>query len=132
MVITQKNIRPKSGFSLKLLTVTLFFSVFSFSGYAGVPSQQQQNTTELVVSLRPDLKRTVSYKKARTFFYNLPISKDRSPGEFNILQWFAKRLLKTKFDENVKQILTFKKCAFVTIKYLPESAEEDILHSLIG
>lgn len=118
-----------------LLTVTLLFSIFTFSGYAdNYHSRQSQTTqTELVISSnQQSCKRTISYKKA----FELSIINDFLI--FSYKSWtnalFTYNILtKVKFDSISKQYCSHRPAdRFPQIKAIPKSSDEDILVTFIG
>jgi hypothetical protein len=57
---------PKNSLSQFLLVLSLFFTVFAFSGYAGNSKSQEQQTTKTELVLSDNYKtgkRIISYKK---------------------------------------------------------------------
>jgi hypothetical protein len=118
-----------------LLTVTLFFSFFTFSGYAGnfQSIQQKPTQTELVISnKRKSCKQVISYRKA----FGLLIDNEFliSPYKNWTNALYAYNILtKVKFDFISKQFnfLTFVD-RFLQIKTIPQSSDEDIFATFIG
>jgi hypothetical protein len=118
-----------------LLTVSLLFSIFTFSGYAGnYQSRQQQATqTELVISINhKTCKRTISYKKA----FELISSNDFLISPYN--SWtntlFIYNILtKVKLDSISRQFC-FRRSAdhFLQKKSIPQSSDEDFFVIFIG
>ena len=118
-----------------LLTVTLFFSIFTFSGYAGnSQSRQQQATqTELVISNNhKTCKRTISFKKA----FELISCNDFliSPYKNWTNTLFTYNLLtKVKLDSISRQFCSHKSADhFLQAKTVSQSSDEDIFATFIG
>jgi hypothetical protein len=118
-----------------LLTVTLLFSIFTFSGYAGnYQSRQQQATqTELVIpSNHKTCKRTISYKKAfelissNGFLISTYKSWTNTLFTYNILT-------KIKLDSISRQFCFHKPTdRFLQVKTIPQNSDEDIFITFIG
>jgi len=118
-----------------LLTITLLFSVFTFSGYASnSQSRQQQATqTELVISNNhKTCKRVISYKKYfelisyNDFLISTYISWANTLFTYNILT-------KVKLDSISKQFYSYKSTGrFLQVKTIPKSSDEDIFVTFIG
>jgi hypothetical protein len=118
-----------------LLTVTLFFSIFTFSGYAGnSQSRQQQATqTELVISNNhKTCKRTISFKKAfelvscNAFFISPYRNWTNTLLTYNLLS-------KVKFDSISKQFCSHKSADhFLQVKTIPQNSDEDSFATIIG
>jgi len=117
-----------------LLTVTMFFSIFTFSGYAGdSQSRQQQPTqTEIVISNHKTWKRTIPFKKAfeRISCNDFLVS--------NCKNWtntlFTYNILtKVKLDSISRQFCSHKPAGhFLQVKTIPQSSDEDIFTTFIG
>ncbi len=117
-----------------LLTVTLLFSVFTFSGYAGNSQSRQLETThtELVVSSNPKIyKRAVSYKKGMELILFSPlISSDKN--WVNTLLTYN-LLTKVKLDTISRQYYSHKPVNhFLQVKTIPQNSDEDIFATFIG
>lgn len=118
-----------------LLTVTLLFSIFTFSGYASNHQSREQHTTqtELVISSNhKTCKQTVSYKKAfdltssNDFLINPYKSRTNTLFTYNILT-------KVKFDSLSRQFYSHKSTTpFLQVKTIPQSSDEDIFATFIG
>ena len=118
-----------------LLTVTLFFSIFTFSGYVGnSQSRQQQATqTELVISNNhKTCKRTISYKKAFVLngfsepFNCLYKNWTNTLFTYNIL-------IKVNLDTISRQFYSHNPTdRFLQKKTIPQSSDEDIFVTFIG
>lgn len=118
-----------------LLSVTLFFSIFIFSGYAGNSQSRQQQKTQTEIVISDNLKtckRTISLKKAfELISYNdLLISPYKNWTNalfaFNIIT-------KVKLDNNSRQFCSQKFAPnFFQVKTNPQSSDEDIFGSYIG
>jgi hypothetical protein len=118
-----------------LLTVTLFFSIFTFTGYAGhsQPGRQQATQTERVLSNHhKTCKRTISYKKAFA---------PSSCNDFIISPYknwtntlFTYHLLtKVAFGSMSMRFLSQKPARhFLREKTIPQSSDEDIFTTFIG
>ena len=118
-----------------LLTVTLLFSIFTFSGYASNQQSREQHTTqtELVISSNhKTCKRTVSYKKA----FDLTSSSDFLINPYK--SWtnalFTHKIItKVKLDSLSRQFYSHKSAAqFLQVKTIPQSSDEDIFATFIG
>ncbi|MGK7392484.1 MAG: hypothetical protein ACNS60_19170 [Candidatus Cyclobacteriaceae bacterium M2_1C_046] len=118
-----------------LLTVALFFSIFTFSGYAGYSQsrQQQATQTELVISNNhKTCKRTISFKKAfeltscNDFLISTYKNWTNTLFTYNILT-------KVKLDSISKQFCSYKSAdRFPQVKTIPKSSDEDIFATFIG
>ena len=118
-----------------LLTVTLLFSIFTFSGYAGNSQSRQQQTTqtELVISSNhKTCKRTISYKKAivlircNDFLISPYKCWTNTLSTYNILT-------KVKFDSISRQFCSQKSAnSFLPVKTIPQSSDEDFFVTFIG
>ncbi len=118
-----------------LLTVTLFFSILTFSGYAGnSQSRQQQATqTELVISNNhKTCKRTISFKKAfeltscNDFLINPYKNWTNTLFTYNLLT-------KVKLDSISRQFCSYKSADhFLQVKTIPQNSDEDIFATFIG
>lgn len=117
------------------LAVTLLFSIFTFSVYAGNSQSRQLGTTktELVVSNNPIIcKRAVSYKKG------LELIRFISPLNSSDKNWINSLftyniLIKVKLDNISRQFYSHKPANhFLQIKTNPQSSDEDLFATLIG
>ncbi len=114
---------PKNRFSQFLLAVSLFFTVFSFLGYAGNSKSQQSQTTKTEFSHNFKTgKKIISYKKgiAITSQYS-SLNKTREY-EKQALSVYNK-LTKIKFDANSLHRYSFKLAArFFQLKTIPQNS----------
>lgn len=118
-----------------LLTVTLFFSIFTFSGYAGNSQSRQQlaTQTELVISNNhKTCKRTISFKKAfeltscKDFLINPYTNWTNTLYTYNLLT-------KVKLDSISRQFCSHKSADhFLQVKTIPQNSDEDIFATFIG
>ncbi len=115
------------------LIATFLLSVFSFSGYvshAKITSKTPQ--TEFVSSYKiKKVGRTLSLTKACAFVYTEIHPLSILGYETNLLIPFN-RLIKTQFDHNTKQCLSFKPIEQLHIKTIPQSTNKDIESALLG
>jgi hypothetical protein len=118
-----------------LLTVTLFFSFFTFSGYGcNFQSIQQKPTqTELLISnMRKSCKQVISYRKAFGLLIDNEFLISPYKNWKNILHGYN-LLTKVKFDSILKQFNFLKFVDhFLQIKTIPQSSDEDIFATFIG
>ena len=122
----------KDKLSKWLLTVALLFSIFTFSGYIGISTSQQQpyRNTELVYSINSNAKRNISFERVLTKFNENVIFDSFSKSVINEVLLLHNRIAKTKFDYLLKQIVTGKKVVrFTKLKINPHSSNEDFPHS---
>jgi hypothetical protein len=117
-----------------LLTVTLLFGIFTFSGYAGNSQSRQFETTqtELVVSNNPKIyKQTISFKKGIELINFSPlISSDKNWTNALIAY---NLLTKVKQDNLSKQYYSHNPANhFLQVKTIPQSSDEDIFATFIG
>jgi hypothetical protein len=117
-----------------LLTVALFFSVFSFSGYAGNYQLKNQQTTqvELVVSGKYKVcKRTISYLKA----FEIESCNDsfiRHCKDWKAALLFFNERTKAKLNYILRQFILYKSADyFLHIKTIPTNSDEDIFVTFI-
>ncbi|MDP1744403.1 MAG: hypothetical protein Q8L90_02430 [Bacteroidota bacterium] len=125
---------PKNRFSKFLLAATLFFAVFSFSGYAGNSKSPQQQTTktELVFSHNYKTgKRIISYKKGialSTEYNSFNKSKEcKKPAlsDYNNLN-------KVKFDANSILLYSFKPAIrFFQLKTIPQNSTTEFSSAIV-
>ena len=133
-MINKQVIKNRETIAAWLLKVTLFVSLFAFSGYTANNQQQQQTTkTELVVSGNATSKQTVSYKRALKLCYKNKITSQLCSREiYRSLYHYAARI-KTILDNTVNEVLSFEKPnIFFKIKHTPHFSDEDIFNSLRG
>lgn len=118
-----------------LLTITLFFSIFTFSGYAGNSELrlEQENVPELIISNKQTTyKRTISYKKAFKFIICKDLLKSPCKNWRNTL-FTLNILTKVKFKSISRQFYAFKTADFfLQPKNIPQSSDEDIFLTSIG
>lgn len=126
---------PKEKLIKLLLTVTLLFSIFTFSGYAGnyQSKQQQKAQTELVISSKhKTFKRALSCKKA----VELLSCKDCLVRTYCGLtdRLFACNLLaKVNFVSVSRQFCSHGSATrFLQVKTIPQSSDEDAFLPFIG
>ena len=133
MIVTQR-IKNKEIIATWLLNVTLFVSLFTFSGYtAGNQQQQQATKTELIVSGNPTPKRTVSYERTLTFCYKNKITSELGRLEIKGSLRHHAAFIKTMLEHTLNEVLSFEKpTIFFKIKHTPHSSDEDIFNSLRG
>lgn len=116
-----------------LLTITLFFSIFTFLGYANnYQSRQQQATqTELVVSNNhKNCKRTTSFKKAFELISCNATLISTYKNWTNALLTYNQQT-KIKLDNISRQCCSHKSADhFLQVKTIPQSSDEDILQLL--
>jgi hypothetical protein len=111
-----------------LLTVTLLFSFFSFSGYTGnVPHHEQQVfSTELVV--KTVAKRTIPFSGMFKKFPARDISSIFSKPIINNALRVYNTLSKTRFDATSVHLFTFDPTErFFRIRKTSSGMEEDLL-----
>lgn len=118
-----------------LLTVALFFSIFSFSGFASNSHSilQQETQTEIVISkILKNSKREISYIKAIELnscndFLLIP-SKNWT---YTLLAYNIHT--KVKFDNISLQFCSYKSSTrFFHAKTIPHGSDEDVFLSLVG
>jgi hypothetical protein len=118
-----------------LLTVVLFFSIFTFSGYDGnSQSRQQQATqTELVISnCHKTCNRTISYKKAFGLFSYNNFFISPCKNWTNTLFTYS-ILTKVKLDSISSQFYSHKPAFhFLQVKTIPQISDEDNFVTFIG
>ncbi|GAA0886506.1 hypothetical protein GCM10009120_51050 [Sphingobacterium siyangense subsp. cladoniae] len=113
-----------------LLTVTLLFSIFTFSGYVGnnKPRHQQAPQTELLISINhKPCRQAFSYKKVFELIRTNEFSISSYKSWTNTLLTYN-ILTKVKIDSISKQFRfhMFAEC-FLSVKTIPQGSEEDIL-----
>lgn len=118
-----------------LLTVTLFFSVFTFSGYDGnYQSRCQPATqTELVISNNhKTCKRTISYKKAFGLIRYNDCFKSPYKNRTNTL--FTYNILTKVKLNSISRRFCFHKPVdcFLQLKTIPQNSDADIFVIFIG
>jgi hypothetical protein len=118
-----------------LLPVTLFFSFFTFSGYAGNFQSIQQKATQIelvILNNHKSCKQLISYKKAFGLLIDNIFSISPYKNWNNILHT-CNVLTKVKFDSISKQFNFLKFVDhFLQIKTIPQSSDEDIFATFIG
>jgi hypothetical protein len=115
-----------------LLSITLLFSVFSFSGYTGNSplSHLQSTQTELVISkVQKTGKQTFSFKKAFELFHGNELALSPNINWSNAL--FASNLrTQVKLSSASKHFYTHVSGnRFLPEKTIPQSTDEDIYPS---
>lgn len=118
-----------------LLAVTMLFSIFTVSGYAGNagPKQQQATQTELVLSsFHKAAGRTISYKRALGLLYATVPAIHPGSNWKNTL--FACNLLgKVKLDRISGQYrASTPGISPAQVKTIPQSSDEDVTALFIG
>ncbi|MBC7845439.1 MAG: hypothetical protein H7Y10_02995 [Flavobacterium sp.] len=117
-----------------LLTVTLLFSVFTFSGYSGNFQSRQLETpqTEIVVSNFPKIyKRAVSYKKGMELINFSPLNSSDKNWAYALFTYNI--LTKVSLDTITSEFYSHKPTKlFLQVKTIPQSADEDIFATFIG
>ncbi|MES2287807.1 MAG: hypothetical protein V4547_19120 [Bacteroidota bacterium] len=107
-----------------LLALSLFFSVFTFSGYAGNSESQQPQTTktELVFSHNFKInKRIISYKKGITLSSEYNSFNKSKEFEKQALSVYNK-LTKVKIDSNSILLYSFEPALrFFQLKTIPQN-----------
>jgi hypothetical protein len=135
-LITMKTQYPyKDKLTKWLFTVTLLFSIFTFSGYAGNSQSRQleTNQTELVVSNYSKIcKRAVSYKKGVELSHLISPLSNSDKNWINVL--FTYNILaKVKLDNISRQFYYYVPTNhFLQVKTIPQSSDEDIFATFIG
>jgi hypothetical protein len=117
------------------LTVTLLFSIFTFSGYSGnSQSKQLENIqTEIVVSNNlKTLKKTVSYKKGIELTAFVPLYNNFDKNWANAL--FTYNILtKVRLNTISSELYSHKPANhFLQVKTIPQNSDEDIFATFIG
>jgi hypothetical protein len=117
-----------------LLTVTLFLGLFAFSGYSGYSYSREKEApkTELVDSIRANVKRAASYSRVSAQFHEGNARCDFRPYETLILA-FHNQLFRTRINYQSQQafcpqqfIRSFQRKTF------PENSTEDLSISIRG
>lgn len=128
-----KNPYGKARQTKWLLTVALFLSLFSFSGYTGISQTLQEATqTELVLSDRKD-----TTKRAVHFYDTLLADRSESgPVSKTCLANYLlsyNRLVEIRF-KNLSEPPGIRKLSdhFYQVKTIPQSSKEDNFVSSIG
>jgi hypothetical protein len=117
------------------LTVTLFFCIVTFYGYAGNSQSRQlaTNQTELIFSNNSKIcKRTVSYKKGIELTHLIsPLS--NSDKNWKTVLFTFNILTKVKLDNISRQFYSHKPAnQFLQVKTIPQSSDEDAFATFIG
>jgi len=135
MMNTQYTYYYKDRLTKWLLTVTLLFSIFTFSGYAGNSQSRQQETTqtELVVSNNHKIcKQAISYKKGLELISFISPLNSSDKNWINSLITYN-ILTKVKLDNISRQFHSHKSADhFLQVKTIPQSSDEDIFDAFIG
>ena len=118
------------------LIAAFVLSVFSFSGYVGNAKTTSKTTqTEFVSLYKTGSHVSDTFKVSDTYLPSLCINSHtplRIKGyETHFLIAFN-RLIKTQFDHNIKQCLSFKPIKQLFIKTISQSTNEDIASALLG
>jgi len=121
-------------FSKYLLTISLFFSLFSFSGYAENYYFPQKSTTQtelLFVNKQKISKRVISYKKA--FADNIAAQVFSSVENRKQSLITYNMLVKVNFDAISKHLDTFEiENGFLQQKAIPQTPNEDNFTTVLG
>jgi len=127
-----KNRNRKATIVNWFITVTVFFSLFTFSGYAGVPANSANpERIELIASPNKSEKRITSFKLFRSkriagCLSNMWVRIQAS------LFLFA-RQIKTQISSNFQVVISFEKPEKVLfLNYTPRNTKEFILDSFKG
>ncbi len=124
----------KNRFSNFFLAATLFFAVFSFSGYAGNSKFQQQQTTktELVFSHNDKTwKRIISYKKSIALSQEYDSFNKSKECEKQALSVYNK-LTKVKFYSNSILLYSFKPAVrFFQLKTIPQNSPTEFSSAMV-
>lgn len=130
-----QNTYQKSKLTKWLLTITLFFSVFTFSGYVGSYQSikhQAIQTERLISNKYKTCKRTISYKKAFDFTSCNNILLSTYKNWANTLFTYN-TLTKVKFESISRQFYSHKFIGhFLQVKTIPKSSDEDVFVAFIG
>jgi len=113
------------------MNLTILFSLFAFSGYVSESRicQQKPTQTELIVSTNIHNKRTVSFKRLLTELKVIASYSGNWTDKVNASLLQYERLIKTKFDNNSKWLVSFKKpVKILKTKYTPRNSDEIILN----
>jgi hypothetical protein len=125
---------PKDKLTKWMLTISLFFSILSFSTYDGYShtNQQQTTKTELVISSKGNIcKWTVSYKSTIGLINTNSLLIWTIKNWSNTLSAYS-IITKVRFDSISRQFCMNRSATrFIQIKTIPKSSEEELV-SLIG
>ena len=118
----------QDGLSAALLAVTLFLGLFAFSSHSGNTLSQAREApkTELVISIKANAKRVVSYTKAIAEFHGARIPSSFRQSE-TIICSFHNRLSKTRFKHNSGQFPSLHQPGrFFQRKTFPQNPDEEV------
>lgn len=125
---------PKSKLSNFLLAASLFFTVFTFSGYVSNSKSQEQQTTktELVFSHNyKTSKRIISYKKCIAIPSQYSSLNETREYEKQALSVHDK-LTKVKFDANSIKLYSFKPAVlFFQLKIIPQNSTTEFSSAIV-
>jgi hypothetical protein len=125
----------KGKLSKWLLTIVLFFSSLSFSGYAGNAVAHGQEKTEAIPALAGKShfhKRCITYKKAIAFAYREKAFANTVKNKRQALAEKRKRI-KVRLDDNLKQSFSFTTLEHrAHLKIISRNSDEHPFSSLAG
>ncbi|MEO5643163.1 MAG: hypothetical protein ABIQ40_12630 [Bacteroidia bacterium] len=125
----------KGGLSKWLLTVVLFFSSLSFSGYTENPLAHGQEKTQAVPALaaKPNFhKRCITFKRAIAFTYREKIFANTIENKKKALTE-KRRLIKIELDDNLRRSFSFIIIEHaVHLETIPQNSGDDLFSSLAG
>lgn len=125
---------PKNRFSNFFLATTLFFSVFTFSGYAGNSKSQQEQTTKTELVFTHNFKtgkRIISYKKGIAITSQYSSLNKARECEKPALSVYNK-LTKVKFNANSIQLYSFKPAVrFFQLKKIPKNSTKEFSSAIV-
>lgn len=126
----KKLINPPTRLTRWLLTVAVFFSSLSFSGYAGNAPATHQEENFPALPFTPNFKAkhlSVSYKKALTFLYREKTAANAIKNKTHVLA-VLRILIKIKFDYITRRVASFKTAErFVSCKTITQFSADDSL-----
>jgi hypothetical protein len=110
-----------------ILTFTLFFSIFTFSGYFHhTPSKQQATQTELFISTNKIGKRIIRFQK-NVFFRCTDNFLQSLKTCFSDVLCAYNTWIKIRLNHTQRQQYTFKSThCFLQVKTIPQSSDEPI------
>ena len=127
-----KNRNTKATITNWFVTATVFFSLFTFSGYAGVfASSANPARIELIASPNKSEKRITSFKLFKSKRIASCLSSIWVRIQASLFR-FA-RQIKTQISSNFNVVISFEKPEKVLIlNYTPRNTEEFLPYSLKG
>lgn len=132
--MTSLSTYPKNGLSQFLLVLSLFFTLLTFSGYAGNSKSQEQETTktELVFAHNyKTSKRIISNKQAislSTEYNSFSKSKKCEKPALSVYN----KLIKVKFNANSIQLYSFKPALrFFQLKTIPKNSTKEFPSAIV-